>query len=115
GGEEQPGNQTQESGLRSAEQDARAEESAADAGEKEEGGAGGGGWGGRVAIRDGAGDGAGKKRGGVGGVGRDGRHAGEKQRGEENETAPTGDRVEQSGDERREKEEERMRKVHGEE
>ncbi len=87
-----------ESGLRRAEQDARAEHAADDADEKEQReeaarvGCEG------VAVGDGAGEGAGEKRGSVGGVGRDGRHAGEKQRGEGNETAAAGDGVEQPSD-----------------
>jgi hypothetical protein len=88
----------QESGLRRVEQDARAEVSADDAGEKQQGEEAARVWSEGVAVGDGAGDGAGKKRGGIGGVGRDGRPAGEKQRGEGNETAAAGDGVEQAGD-----------------
>ena|ERR1700733_9989624 len=96
----------QESGLRRVEQDARAEESADDAGEKEKREQAARFGSERVAVGDGAGDGAGEKRGGVGGVGGDGRHASEKQRGERDKAAAAGDGVEQTGDERGEKEEE---------
>ena len=83
----------QERGLRSDQQNARAQNAADDAGEKqrrEEAARVGSE---SVAIRYRAREGAGKKRGGVGGVGGDGRHAGEKQRGEGNETAAAGDGV----------------------
>ena len=101
--------------MRSAQQDARAEESADDAGEKEKREQAARVWSERVAVGDGAGDGAGPERRGTGGVGGDGRHASKHQGGERDETAAAGDGVEQSGDERGEKEEERVRKVHARE